>query len=343
LKLIAEGINLSDVSTVIERQHPVGFRVRLQFKIATLLQDPRQSLEVIIDGRPVEVASARGRKPLQESPWVAMTASGFDTPESAFAFGQRLKLTVQLIAARNRIGVDCGAERPLGTIGTIYRDEIFKHSGVWMRGSIHGLDIFEDRENVRFISGEGTIQTLVNPTAFFDEVQKYHLNVDALTPVARDIVLLLNFALMTTEPVAQAVFAISAVEMIGQQDDWNKSQLAAIERLALHVKEDKTISSEEADEISDAIKRSLHKLSLRQGVLRLLKRLGLSGLKKDWDSLYGERCELVHGLAPEPGKSYSGLANRAINLCGYILLTALGKEVAGIDDGIMSRYPVGGV
>lgn len=190
LKFIAEGTNLSDVSPIIEPQDPVGFRVRLQFKIGTLLQDPRQSLDVMIDGRRVEVASARGGKPLEESPWVAMTASGFDTPESAFAFGQRLKLTVQLIAARNRIGTDCGAERPLGAISSIYRDEIFAQYGVWMRNSIHGLDIFEDRENVRFVSGEATLQTLINPTRFFDEVQKYHLDVDALTPTARDIILL---------------------------------------------------------------------------------------------------------------------------------------------------------
>lgn len=295
---------------------------------------------MIIDGRRVTVESARGHKPLQESPWVAMTASGFDTPEAAYAFGQRLKLTVQLIAARNRIGTDCGAEKPLGAIGSIYRDAIFEQSGIWMRNSIHGLDIFEDRENVRFVSGEATIQTLINPARFFDEVQRYHLSVDSLTPTARDIVLLLNFALMTDEPVAQAVFAISAVEMIGQQDDWNETQLTAIERLALNVKEDETLSSEEADEISDAIRRSLHKLSLRQGVLRLLKRLDLSDLKRDWDALYGERCELVHGLAPEPGKSYEGLANKAITLCGYILLTALGKEIAGIDEGIINRYRI---
>lgn len=104
---------MTDVSTVIEGKDDVGFRVRLQFKIGCLLQDARQSLDVMIDGKRVEISSAHGQRPLEESPWVAMSASGFQTPEQAFAFGQRLKLTVQLIAARNRIGADCGADKAL--------------------------------------------------------------------------------------------------------------------------------------------------------------------------------------------------------------------------------------
>lgn len=209
-----------------------------------------------------------------------------------------------------------------------------------MRNSIHGLDVYEDHQNVRFVGGWASGQTLVSPGHFMEAIQKYHLNVDALTPTARDILLLLNFALMTSEPVAQTVIAISAVEMIGQQDEWNHAQKAAIAKLEAQVMQDESLSTEEANEIADAIRKGLHKVSLRQGVKRLLKRVGLTHLTKEWDALYGERSSLVHGLAPEPGKAYDGLANRAVTLCGYILLTALGKEIEGIDENLFAHYPI---
>jgi hypothetical protein len=288
----------------------------------------------------VEVASVGEVQPLKNSSWVAMSASGFDTPELALAFGQRMKLSVQLIAARNRLGADCGAEKTLATLGNVFRDEIFKQHGVWVRNSVHGLDVFEDHERVQFASGSVFMQTSIDKASFFNEVMKHYPHVGTLTPMAQKILLLLNVALMTGEPVSQAVFAISAVEMIGQEESWNKPQLLAIQRLAKLAKEDETLTVEEANEIAGAIERGLHKVSLRQGVLRLLKRLNLSHLKTDWDALYGERSAVVHGLAPEAGKSYDGLAFKAITLCGHILMTALSEEVPAISTSIEQLYPI---
>ena len=56
--------------------------------------------------------------------------------------------------------------------------------------------------------------------------------------------------------------------------------------------------------MADAIRKSLHRLTLRQGVFRLLDRLGLQHLKKGWDDLDNERSTLVHGRAPKRGASY---------------------------------------
>lgn len=86
-------------------------------------------------------------------------------------------------------------------------------------------------------------------------------------------------------------------------------------------------SDDEREEVIDAINKSLHKLSLRQGVMRLLSSLDLNHLRKNWDKLYQERSSLVHGLAPKPGVDYSVLAHNSINLCGHILLTAISREI----------------
>ena len=53
------------------------------------------------------------------------------------------------------------------------------------------------------------------------------------SPLAKDVILLLNVALMQPHPVAQIVFAFSAVEMLGQQQtDWTDDQKRLLEKLA---------------------------------------------------------------------------------------------------------------
>jgi hypothetical protein len=143
----------------------------------------------------------------------------------------------------------------------------------------------------------------------------------------KDIVLLLNYALLRSEPVAQIVFAFSAVEMLGQQETWSNNQKRIIDELVVAVQRTRIGSVDEREEVIDVINKSLHKLSLRQGVMRLLTSLNLNHLKKNWDKLYQERSSLVHGLAPKPGVDYSVLASESINLCGHILLNAISREI----------------
>jgi hypothetical protein len=82
----------------------------------------------------------------------------------------------------------------------------------------------------------------------------------------------------------------------------------------------------------------MHKLSLRQGVLRLLTSLGLNHVKPIWDDLYGKRSTLVHGLAPKPGADYGELAHKTVSLCGQILLKAIATEVRGADNHVANYY-----
>ena len=116
-----------------------------------------------------------------------------------------------------------------------------------------------------------------------------------------DVILLLNYTLLRPESVAQIVFAVSAVESLGQDESWSKDQKQLLREIAAAAEQSATGTDAERQEVADAIRKSLHRLTLRQGVFRLLDRLSLQHLKKPWDDLYGERSTLVHGLAPQPG------------------------------------------
>ena len=113
----------------------------------------------------------------------------------------------------------------------------------------------------------------------------------------------------------------------GKQEDWTNDQKRIIDELVTSAQTIAIGSTDEREEVIDAICKNLHRVSLRQGVMRLLTSLDLDHLKKSWDKLYKERSSLVHGLAPKPGVSYGEFAHRSTSLCGHILLTAVSREI----------------
>jgi hypothetical protein len=143
---------------------------------------------------------------------------------------------------------------------------------------------------------------------------------------------------MRPEPVAQIIFATSAVEMLGQQEDWSADQKCLLEKLAIDAETDTIGTADERREVSAAIKRTVDKIGLRQGVLRLLDTIGLSQLKREWDILYGQRSTLVHGLAPEPGADYTELAFKTVSLSGQILLKVIANEVTTANSHVDKFY-----
>jgi hypothetical protein len=199
-----------------------------------------------------------------------------------------------------------------------------------MRDNIHGLDVFVDDPLVPIFAVQMTATVRASPDPFLGDLDALFDVAVNLTKRTQDVILLLNAALMQSNPVAQIVFAFSAVEMLGQQRPWTDEQKRLLAQLATAAKASTLASVGERAEVADAIRNS-HGLTLLQGVLRLLDDLGLGDLKKPWDAIYKERSTLVHGLAPQPGVDYTDLAHRAVGLCGRILLKVVAAEIPTAD------------
>ncbi len=310
---------------------PSTYRARYRFRVSKKLNVKESEHPFKIGDQEVKLSSGRPEIPISDSNWLVMNTHGFATAEAAAGFARDLRVASELSSAASRMGVDAGIDLPTSSMGQVVKDHLRENHGVLMRDNVHGVDIFEDDPNTRIFSMEAAGTVLMAPSPFLDDLSDFMGHAQRLTQRAQDILLLLNYALMRPEPVAQIVFAISAVEMLGQTEEWTADQRKLINELGLSADRSMIGTNEEREEVASAIRKGLHKLSLRQGVLRLLGSLGLSHLRFKWDSLYGERSTLVHGLAPKPGADYSQLAFRAVSLCGQILLTAVAKEVPGVD------------
>ncbi|HRN87907.1 MAG TPA: hypothetical protein PK271_04835 [Hyphomicrobium sp.] len=320
---------------------PRGYRARFRFRVSKKLNIDDNEITVRIGERSVTLSASAADKPIKGSDWLIANARGFETEETARQFGHDLRAACAVASAANRLGIDGGVDLATSGLGSALKEHLKETTGAVVRDNVHGVDVFLDDPSVRIFSVQATGSVLRNPQPFLEDVSDFLGQASALSQRVQDILLLLNYALMRPEPVAQIVFIISAVEMLGQTEKWSGAQKTQIKELIAVAKASRSCSDLERDEIATALRNGLHKLSLRQGVLRLLNSLGLSQLKDEWDALYGERSTLVHGLAPKPGVDYSPLAFKAVSLCGRILMAAVAQEVPGADRHVDRMYPLG--
>jgi hypothetical protein len=161
------------------------------------------------------------------------------------------------------------------------------------------------------------------------------LNFSAAAPGVR----LLNLALMNNEPLTKIVLAISAVEALGQDETWTEAQIDLIKKLAAEVEEGAGNQDEERLEVAEALRRSLHRISLRQGVMRVLSRLGLSDLRDEWDRVYGLRSSVFHGSCGLDDNELRQLADETIALCAKIILALIKRHGIKLPSVAKRRFP----
>lgn len=316
------------------------YRARIRFRVAKNLNVTDSKYPFTVAGREALLQAPTEESSIQDSDWLVINTRGFADDADARSYGQNLQMALHLASAVTRLGVDPGLDLPTSGLAKRIKLHLAEATGAMVRDNVHGLDVFVDDPSVTIFSFQGTGVVRANPDLFLMHTAELHDSVSGMTEEARDIVLLLNFALMRPEPVAQIIFSISAVEMLGQEEQWSNDQKTMLKQLAGAVQGMTLGSTVERGEVADAIQRAVHRISLRQGVFRLLDRLNLSHLRKSWDSIYGERSKLVHGLAPMPGARYDDLAGRTLNLCGQILLTRVAQEVPKIKKHLDMFYPL---
>lgn len=314
-----------------------NFRVRFRFRLRKKLGIQHKKYEFEIDSKTVTLSPQTPDLNICESEWLVINGSGFKSKSDAIEFAEKLKLVCEISSVSSRIGVDSGLDIATSGFGEIVREH-FEQQGIIPRDNIHGVDIFEDNSNIRFININGNVSVFAASEPFLGDISLFFESICDVSRETKDTILLLNYALMRPDPVAQIVFSISAVEMLGQSEDWSSNQKELINQLSISCNSYGIGTEVERAEVADAISKGLFKLSLRQGVMRLLAKLDLMHLKKQWDLIYSKRCTLIHGLAPTPGVDYGSFANEVVNLCGYILLTSISKEIPEANKHISKFY-----
>ncbi len=317
-----------------------AFRARFRFRLCKKLDIRAKEFRFDIGAREIVLSPQLSEQDICDSEWLLMNTGRFESEEDARTFAERLKTACELSSVATRLGIDSGVDLATSGFGKLVKDHVREQSGIILRDNVHGVDVFPDDPSVRFChcSATGTVRAAPDP--FLADLGHLCGDAESASQTTRDLVLLLNYALMRREPVAQIVFAFSAVETLGQNEGWSSEQKRLLNELAVLASSSEIGSAEERQEVAIAIEKGTYRLSLRQGVLRLLASLELDHLKPTWDELYGKRSTLVHGLAPKPGANYADLAFRTLSLCGQILLKAIARDIVGADSHVHRFYCV---
>ncbi len=314
------------------------YRSRFRFRLEKTFNLDINEHRFNLDGYEVVLSAPDPEEKIKDSKWLIMNTYGFCNEVEAKEFSEKLKASCELSSVSARIGIDSGTEKITSAFFMPFVEKYKKETGHTLIPNRHGIDVFIDDPNIRIanITAAGTVSTDVNP--FISDLPMIFSEIEDISSETKDIILLMNYALMRPDPVARIVFSISAVEMLGQNENWTDAQKELLNKLSGIAQKSKIGTSKERMEVVNVVKKGLHRLSLRQGVLRLLDALDLNHLAKNWDELYNDRSKLVHGMAPKPGIDYNKLSNKVVSLCGQILLTRIAKEVPSIEKNIGVKY-----
>jgi hypothetical protein len=323
-----------------DRDNFETYRARFRFRVLTKLRIEKKEHRIKVGERDVVLSPQLPSDRICDSDWLIMNARGFSSETEARVFAHKLRAAANLSSVACRYGIDSGIELPTSGLGQTVKDHLKDADGIIVRDNVHGVDVCLDDQNVRYVSLNIKASVLQGPEPFLGDLCVFFDVADCASQKARDVILLLNYALMNPDPVAKIVIGFSAVEMLGQQESWSDTQRTLLNELAENAEHATIGTPVERKEVSRAIRRGTHKLGLREGVLRLLESLGLAHLKKDWDELYGQRSTLVHGLAPKPGADYGELSHKSISLCGHILLKVVTSEIASADKHVDRFYKI---
>jgi hypothetical protein len=233
-----------------------GFRVRLRARIPKGLTTEATSLHVAVANNDVTITSQNKEEPLNIAKWIVRNARGFTTEEAAEYFGTCLCRALQLAALSSRLGVDVGENEPTGWMSEEFARSIGLKEHERIAPNVHGLVILSDDDNTRFpmINIEGRVTA--DPEQFASALREAGENGDTGFGAGANGVRLLNLALMTAEPQAQMVLGLSAVEQLGQNENWSEAQVALIKQLAHAAEASMQGAADERAEVARAIRTS---------------------------------------------------------------------------------------
>lgn len=215
--------------------NPATYRARLRFRLQKKLDVDANEYRLQVAGREVVLTPPVPDLTIRESEWLIMNARGFASGDEARQFGRKLRAALEVSAAAARVGVDAGRDLATSRLGQAVREQIANDTGALVRDNIHGLDVFPDHPNTCIFNFTATGTVHARPEPLLTDLNELHESAGEPSPKVADVIMLLNYALMRPEPVAQIVFAVSAVESLGQDQTWTRGSRRADRRPLMNV------------------------------------------------------------------------------------------------------------
>lgn len=318
----------------------IPYRARLRFRLGQSLSVKKSVFSYSMSGRETEIRPASGNAPIEESDKLIWCATGFEEEADAIEFAGRLQLALVVVAARRKMGADVGYEARSTLQVAEEVNATATSNGVVFRTDRDGVMVYPDDGGVLIVGIEAALSVRHPPLPVAQEVADFIGKVSALTGTPLDALVLLNAALINSEPLARLALAVAAVEMLARDEKkWSENQKKALKALKVAATQLEGLSPLELEEV-EAAAEGMKNFGVNESCRRLIRKLGLDDILGHWRGLYKARSEIFHGAAYPTKEQIAHASDLAINVCARIVLTAVAQLVSGAAEDLDQRYPL---
>lgn len=299
------------------------FRLILSFRLSKAFTDDVERFIFQYLGRDVEIKAGKKGQNIKGSYDLVATSLGFASKQDAEHFGESLDQAFTYAAIEAKSGIAIEIKPSSSGWGQHIIEALRSELGVELATAPPGIFVYDNTTPHIFPKISITATVTQSCSTFIDFAQQIEGAGKKLSNEHIHALRLLSASRMATDPIAKLVLSVAAVEYLGQDLEWSKEQKSSLKNIISQAASDIELPPLEKSEIIDAISK-IHRLSLRQGVKRLMNKLGLNELFAEWDELYAPRSEAVHGTRRLDDAELAALAERSADLARTVLYTAVG-------------------
>jgi len=321
-------------STLVLKMSEFNFRVRFNLPDGFRINSEEEKIELICldSGIKLTLASGQTGVPIKECPRSVVTGKGFGTFEDAQAIAEKVKRVLLFWSVKYRHGIDFGDGRQRSIATNAGLALLEKEHGCPLRNDIHGVDVFEHVENLKFVHFGMQATAQKHPKYLVETFQE---EIDAertVTPKQELACELYASSWFDVSYRSRFITLVTAVEALIEQHehasevaDWVRSAKISLAQLSL------------PDAVAASIGGSLEWLryqSISHAGRDLVKRLlpdtqfqGM-GAERFFSQCYNLRSQILHNGALPQDKDMLQAANEAEEFVAKLLLSSLMRTPA---------------
>jgi hypothetical protein len=305
------------------------FRLRFNLPESHRIDSDAEELELLSSGsgQTIYLKGGRGGGPIRDQTRAAVRGGPFESEQDARNAAERSKRALLFWAIEQRAGIDFGDGRQRGIATDLGLQMLEQQIGVPVRNDIHGVDIFEHSQDVRFVHISATARVGVYPpnfAAIFEREYSKDRHASPKQVLACEIYASSFFDISQRSRFITLVTAVESLLELAERPDSAQSLVDELE-----------IKTEQAG-IDNATKASI------KGSLQWLRRESISQAGRNlsnsllpnktysgkpagafFSSCYDLRSNILHHGTAGPEVDVSGLASVVEEFVANLLLASL--------------------
>ena len=319
------------------------FRLRFNFPEAYRINSDVEEIELLVLplGERIRMRSGAIGTPIKDHAQVAVLGGPFASEDQARDAAEKTKRALLYWAIEQRLGIDFGDRKQRSMATNAYLAMLEKQHGHPFRNDIHGIDVYEHVEKLKFVSVNGKATVGKYPPRLIDTFQREYLSSRQLTEkqvLASEIYASSFFDISARSRFITLVTAVEALLERPKRSD-------VVEELVVEFKAKTQLSNidEQAKKSIIGSLEDLKRESITQAGRTLAGRLIPNELFDGQSSAdFFTRCYKLRGQILHRGKVEDGLvdmlhlANVMQSFVAKLLLAALNsapQQGTGADDG----------